>query len=83
MRFQFLVWLLLVTFVWAQNKPAQAPPPSAPNAPSAPEPQAAEPQVGSNDTVITLKGVCSDSSLQGDACKTVITKAQFDKIADE
>jgi hypothetical protein len=32
--------------------------------------------------VITIKGFCPDSTLQGDACKTVITKTQFEKLAD-
>ena len=32
--------------------------------------------------MITLKGFCADAKLQGDACKTVITRAQFEKLAD-
>jgi hypothetical protein len=88
MRLQFLVCLLLVTFVCAQNMPPAptpaltAPPNGASNASPSPEPQMPEPQVGPDDAVITIKGVCADSSLQGDACKTVITKAQFDKIVE-
>jgi PPIC-type PPIASE domain len=88
MRFQFLVCLLLVTFVCAQTTaPPPAPTPASPpsgssNAPTSPASPAPEPQVGPDDAVITIKGVCADSSLQGDACKTVITKAQFDKIVD-
>jgi len=88
MRLQFFVCLLLVTFVWAQNTPpASAPAPAAPasgapNASTSPESPAPEPQIGPDDAVITIKGVCADSSLQGDACKTVITKAQFDKVVE-
>jgi hypothetical protein len=87
MRFQFLVCLLLVTFVYAQNAPpasTQASPAPASGAANPPSPQSPspEPQVGPDDAVITIKGVCADSSLQGDACKTVITKAQFDQIVD-
>jgi hypothetical protein len=88
MRFQFFVCLLLVTFVYAQNTPpASTPAPMAPasgaaNPSTSPESPAPEPQVGPDDAVITIKGVCADSSLQGDACKTVITKAQFDQIVE-
>ena len=32
--------------------------------------------------MITLKGVCADASKQGDACKTAITREQFEKLAD-
>jgi bifunctional DNA-binding transcriptional regulator/antitoxin component of YhaV-PrlF toxin-antitoxin module len=39
-------------------------------------------KVGPDDPVVTLKGFCADASLQGDACKTVITRAQFDKIVE-
>ena len=40
------------------------------------------PKVDPDDPVITIKGFCADSTLQGDACKTVITKAQFEKLTD-
>jgi len=89
MRLWSFVCLLLVAFVWAQTAPppasapsagAQSAPPTPATAPnvSAPEP----PKVNPDDPVITIKGFCKDSSLQGDACKTVITKAEFDKLAD-
>jgi hypothetical protein len=32
--------------------------------------------------VITLKGFCADATQQGDACKTVISRAQFEKLAE-
>jgi hypothetical protein len=32
--------------------------------------------------VITLKGFCSDATQTSDACKTAITRAQFEKLAD-
>ncbi|MGO9865088.1 MAG: hypothetical protein ACLPLR_15880 [Terriglobales bacterium] len=51
------------------------------NAAAAPE-KAPEVKVGPDDAVITLKGLCADASLQGEACKTVITRAQFEKLAD-
>jgi len=86
---QFLVCLLLVAFVSAQTTPPPAPAPAAPQGAqtASPAPEKApdtppEVKVGPDDPVITIKGFCADSSLQGDACKTVITKAQFEKLAD-
>jgi len=62
--------------------PAGAAPSAAPQA-NAPAAQAPEPpKVNADDPVITIKGFCADSAQQGDACKTVITKAQFEKLAD-
>jgi len=39
-------------------------------------------KVGPHDTVLTIKGVCADSSKPGDECKTVIDKEQFEKLAE-
>lgn len=85
---QFLACLLLVAFVSGQT-PQTAPSasPSGAQTPAAmpqkpADSQPAEVKVGPNDTVITIKNFCTDSSLQGDACKTTITKAQFEKLAD-
>jgi hypothetical protein len=86
---QFLTCLLLVAFVSGQTPQSALPPSTPPNAaqsaPSAAEksPDAApEPKVSPDDPVITIKGFCQDSSAQGDACKTVISRAQFEKLAD-
>ena len=86
---QLVVCFLLVAFVSGQTAPpAQTAPaaPSgaqaAPNAGKAPEAPAPPPTVNPDDPVVTIKGFCTDSSLTGDACKTVITKAQFEKLAD-
>jgi hypothetical protein len=38
--------------------------------------------VGPDDPVITLDGFCADSTPQGGACRTVITRAQFDRLVD-
>lgn len=68
-----------------QNAPATTgQPPAAGQAPATTEkaPEAKAPEVGPNDTVITIKGFCPGSSDQGDACKTVITRAQLEKLAD-
>ena len=79
MRLQLSLLLLLTSLVCAQSQ--QAPSPAvAPAAGSQAAP--AEPKVGPDDIIITLKGFCSDSSAQGDACKTTITRAQFEKLAD-
>ena len=38
--------------------------------------------VGPDDPVITLDDFCADSIPQGGACRTVITRAQFDRLVD-
>jgi hypothetical protein len=85
MRFQCLVCLLFAGLVFGQVVPP-APPPAtgakaeqpATTAPAAPPEVKVEPA----DAVITLKGFCADATQQGDACKTVITRAQFEKLAE-
>jgi hypothetical protein len=39
-------------------------------------------EVGPDDPVITLDGFCAHSTSQGGACRTVITRAQFDRLVD-
>jgi hypothetical protein len=92
MRVKCLVCLLLVSLTYGQAPTPMTPAAGAKpeqNAPAAPAPavaaqapEAKAPEVGPNDTVITIKGFCPGSSEQGDACKTAITRAQFDKLAD-
>ncbi len=55
----------------AETKPGGTVGPAVPA--KAPEVKAPEVKVGPDDPVITLKGFCADATLQGDACKTVIT----------
>jgi hypothetical protein len=78
MRFQYFAFLLLGGLAYGQAvAPAQPPaggPLTNPGTPAA--------NVGPDEAVITIKGFCADSTLQGDACQTVIPRAQFDKIAD-
>jgi hypothetical protein len=38
--------------------------------------------VAPEETVLTVKGICADSSKQGADCKTAISRAQFEKLAD-
>src|SRR5271157_2761732 len=85
MRSKCFVCLLLVSLVYGQAAPP--PTPSAAGTPAgqsaAPTPEKApEVKVEPDDAVVTLKGFCSDPKQQGDACKTVITRAQFEKIVE-
>src|SRR6267143_4939375 len=90
MRFQYLVCLLLAGLAYGQAAQPATPPAAAPPAAgakaepsaSAPTDKAPEVKVGPDDTVITLKGFCADATQQGDACKTVISRAQFEKLAE-
>lgn len=85
MRFQWSLCLLLASIAFAQAAPpaptASAGAKAEQAAPAAPD-KAPEAKVGPNDTVITVKGACADSSKQGDDCKTVVTKEQFERLAE-
>ena len=86
------VCLLLAAFASGQaNQPApstlpspKAGPAAVSEAPKTPEtaPAPEPPKVGPDDVVLTIKNYCADTSLQGDACKTTLTKTQFEKLAD-
>src|ERR1700681_1604643 len=90
MRFQCLVCLLLAGLAYGQAAPPSTSNPATPPAAGAKAEQSAsaatdkapEVKVGPDDTVITLKGFCADAKQQGDACKTVISRAQFEKLAE-
>ena len=87
MRFQFLVCLALAGIACAQStQPSSTPPASATASGAAAAAQAAPapepPKVNPDDPVVTIKGFCTDSSLKGDDCKTVLTKTQFEKLTD-
>lgn len=88
MRFQYLVCLLLAGLAYGQAAPSAPPPGAGAKAPSLTAPaekapdKAPEVKVGPDDTVITIKGYCADASQKGDACKTLITRAQFEKLAE-
>jgi bifunctional DNA-binding transcriptional regulator/antitoxin component of YhaV-PrlF toxin-antitoxin module len=76
---------LLAGFAFGQAAPPATPPAAAvkaeQNASPTPD-KAPEVKVGPDDAVITVKDFCPDTTLQGDACKTVITRTQFEKLAD-
>jgi hypothetical protein len=85
MRFSCLVCLLLAGLAHGQTAPPATPPAAGAKAEqgaSAAPDKAPEAKVGPDDTVITLKGFCTDTTLTGDACKTAISRAQFEKLAD-
>ena len=84
MRSKYLVFLILASLAYGQTaQPAPAPvPPIKIDQSAGASDKAAEAKVGPDDTVITLKGFCADTSLQGDACKTQISRAQFEKLAE-
>ena len=79
MRFQYLVYLLLAGLAYGQAAPSATPPAATPSAATDTAPEI---KVGPDDAVITLKGFCADATQQGDACKTVVSRAQFEKLAE-
>jgi hypothetical protein len=73
MRFPCLVCLLLASLAHGQA----APPATSPGAGEVPEAK-----VGPDDAVITVNGFCDDAAQPGSGCKTVITRAQFEKLTE-
>src|SRR5271157_3461902 len=85
MRLQCLVCLLLAGLAYGQAAPPATPPAAGAKAEpsvSATTAKAPEVEVGPDDTVITLKNFCADAAQQVVACKTLITRAQFEKLAE-
>jgi hypothetical protein len=82
MRSKWLVCFLLcgMAFGQAPAKPAAVPPPHPADADQ--EAEAALAKVGPTDPVITVKGMCADPAKQGDACQTVVTRAEFEKLGE-
>ena len=91
--YRLLALLLLSAFALAQTKapaqkPAQPPtkPPSAPaSAAPATAPKTAEPaEVAPTAPVITIAGLCNGRvpATPSPECKTVITRAEFEKLAN-
>jgi hypothetical protein len=67
------VCLLLASLAYGQA----APPATSPSVGDIPEVK-----VGPEDAVITVNGFCADPAQTGTACKTVITRAQFERLTD-
>ncbi len=85
MRFQCLVCLLLAGLAYGQAAQPATPPAAEAKAEQSASPaanKAPEAKVAPDDTVITLKEFCADAAAQGDACKTAISRAQFEKVAE-
>jgi len=73
MRLQIPVCLLFVSLAYGQGT-APALPPAAADVP--------EIKVGPDDAVITVNGFCTDPTQTGTACKTVITRTQFENLTE-
>jgi hypothetical protein len=71
-----------VTSLLAPGRSAQAPSPSGATARQAATEEAAPPIVGPDDPVITINGFCEDPVVEGSGCKSVVSRAQFDQLAD-
>src|SRR5271154_4700545 len=85
MRFQCLVCLLLASLAYGQAASPASPPAAEAKAEkiaSAATDTAAEVKIGPSDPVITMNGFCADPARPGNACETVITRAQFEKLAE-
>lgn len=90
MRYLLLVWLLLGTSFWGQQIPAS--PTVPPDRPSMTDNDDQEAPPGSaskvplDAPVLTIKGLCaqtpSTTSASDAPCETVITRAQFENLAD-
>jgi hypothetical protein len=81
--FKHLACFLLVSLAFGQA--AQPPTAAGANAEGS-SPAAAgktsAAQVAPDDPVITVNGFCAEPAQPGNACKTVITRAQFEKLAE-
>jgi hypothetical protein len=83
--FQGLVCLLLVSAAYGQAAQSAAPLAAGAKAEelaSTASDNVSEVKVGPDDPVITMNGFCTDPIQQGKDCKTVITRAQFEKLTD-
>jgi len=85
MRFTWLVCLLLGSLAFGQAASPAPPPQSAPTAvagtAAAPE-KPAEATTKPDDAVITVKTPCDDTAKKGEMCDTLVTRDQFEKLAD-
>jgi hypothetical protein len=87
MRLFFCLCVVLAGMTFGQAQPpsasaAGARPESNTLAPGNTNAAAPQVEVGPNDPVLTLKDFCTGAKQTGDACKTVITRTEFDKLAD-
>src|SRR5579863_9356527 len=83
MRLQCLVCLLFASIACGQAAPPAPAPATGAQAGtigSTATDQAPEVKVGPDDPVITVNHFCTGPGQSGDVCKTVITRAQFEKL---
>lgn len=78
MRMSWLVCVLLGTLAWGQA--AQSGPPAT-QSPNQPAPADTSASVPPDAPVLTITGVCAEKPATAD-CKTIITKAEFEKLAN-
>jgi hypothetical protein len=88
MRHRWLVCLLLGGLAYGQAANPAPPPTPQPAAGAKAVPAAdasakpAESKVNPTDPVITVKATCSDPAKEGEPCETVVTREQFEKMAE-
>ena len=86
MRVQWFVPIVFVCLAWGQAAapPAPVDKPAQPTQvdPDAPGAAPKVPDVASTDPVLTLKGLCQDPAKEGSSCQTVLTREQFEKLAN-
>lgn len=78
MRMSWLVCVLLGTLAWGQASQG-APQAQSPNQPAPADTSASVP---ADAPVLTIAGVCAEKPAAAADCKTVITKAEFEKLAN-
>ena len=81
MRIHLLVWVLLTSLACAQAAPQALPPDTGTANPDAPN-TVAKIQVGPDEPVITVNNFCPSGPQPDGSCKTIITRAQFEKLAE-
>lgn len=77
MRSRYLLCVALNTLLFAQT----AAPPSAAT-PMAGPAKPAEPATKPDEAVITVKSKCGDADKKDQTCETIVTREQFEKLAD-
>src|SRR5205085_9335569 len=82
---KWFVCLLLTGLAYTQAAdpaPLAAKPPVTKAKADADAKSAAETNIGPTDPVITVKGPCTDPAKKDDKCETVITREQFESLAN-
>jgi len=85
MRMSWLVCVLLGTLSWGQAAQSAPPPPGQAPAATPAAPTDTSASVPADAPVLTIAGVCPEKTAAASTsadCKTVITKAEFEKLAN-